>query len=155
MNTPTKVYHYTAVVRWKPIAGSGVLRATSVAIDPGERPALWFSARKTYEPTAYKNIREPSGNVRPGTYQDLFKYGGGALRFGVPPDGLVSWSQHRRDGGISAKVAKGLERVAKRIGAEPRDWYVSYEPVPIANCTIEWQPEPHGPWLPFEPQAER
>lgn len=150
----TTVYHYTIANHWPRIVASGCLAPTDVYLDQGERPAVWFTRRAMYEPTAYKRVVLPDGNVRNGTYRDLFVHHGGALRFGLPRRGLVPWVTWRRSSGIRSVIADALARTARDAGSNPRDWYVSFDPIEINRCTIEHRASPHGPWAPFPAALE-
>ncbi len=98
-----------------------------------ERPAVWFTLRDTWEPTA------------------TWRGTGSKVRFGVLPEGLTTWAGHRQSSGISATAADGLEKSARTRGSDPNEWLVSYESVPRSKWVrVEqlhgelWRPIPHG-----------
>jgi len=47
---------------------------------------------------------------------------------------LFSWRHYRKNSGESHAMLKGLVKVGKKQGANPKQWFVSYEEVPNFNC---------------------
>lgn len=95
-----------------------------------EKPAVWFSTRITFEPTALKGI-VVGGGRRSATLDEMERLAGGLVRIGVRADLVrVGWAFHTKRGGLSRKTALSLVRAAKGVGADPSDWRVHYGPVP-------------------------
>jgi hypothetical protein len=125
------LWHYTPLERLQPIVLSGVLRPTAVAIDPGERPAVWFSANQYFEQTAAKMVREATtGTIRTLSMEEMHDLYG-VVRIGVHPSNprLIGWDGFRRTSGISKTTARALCHLG-----HPHVWFASYTPVP----TAEW-----------------
>jgi hypothetical protein len=108
-----------------------------------EKPAVWFSLRQDWEPTADKGSA--------ASRAETLAIGGGLLRFGVDERRVpATWTYHANTSGLKKKAARALERAAREKGANPSDWRVSYEPVPVTDCVIEvfnptterWDPHP-------------
>lgn len=133
-------WHYTIALHVESIVADGLLHVTGLAIDPEERPALWFSKNQYWEPTACK------GGAR--TMRETARVGGGLVRFGVDASSLVTWEEHKRSGGITPKTAAALEATGYAEGSHPRNWLVSYDPIDIGSTRIEilnghkWAPMP-------------
>jgi hypothetical protein len=101
-----------------------------VQVPIGERPAVWFSSRPTWEPTATKGVIDSrTGRRRTATAAEMLR--AGLVRIGVDASGLSTWLEHRQTGGISKADARQLVVAAKQVGANPGDWYVHYGPVAI------------------------
>lgn len=92
-----------------------------------EKPAVWFSLRQDWEstvaaPYSREAIAEEFGLVRYGLDEAC-----------VP----LGWTYHVNTSGIRRQGAKALAMAAREAGANPADWRVSYEPVPVAACLVE------------------
>lgn len=131
-------YHYTTAVRLEGILIEGVIkRSREFVKQSGGRPAVWFSTRRTWEPTATKGILTPAGRRR-ATLPEMVEHHGRLVRLAVPEDvARHTWATHRQRH-ERADVADGLEGDARRHGADPADWRVSYHDVPLdAVHTVE------------------
>lgn len=95
----------------------------------GEVPAVWFSKRSTWEPTATKGIMK-AGVRRRATIEEMVCRAGGLARIGVDSNGLRTWVEHRTVGGITRAEATRLVRSGTRVGANPGDWFVAYASIP-------------------------
>jgi hypothetical protein len=107
------------------IIATGRPQSVSMELASGEMPAIWFSKRPTWEPTASKGLVE-RGRQRSATIAEMVARHGGLARIGVDAAGLLTWLDHRKLSGISAADAKRLVRSAVMVGANPGDWFVSY-----------------------------
>lgn len=116
---------------------------------PGERPAVWFSVRTDWEPTACK-VPPPDGRW-PGMAEAMrgdHELGGGLYRIGVRPSvASVHWSAYRKKCGLPHHFLSGLVDAARRCGANPMDWFVRFGPVPVDlwETVEEWHPG-EGVW---------
>jgi hypothetical protein len=123
------VWHYSKGVHLERIMSSGVLRQTGVfglSPDP-ERPVVWFSKRQDWEASSSMGIDGERVSMRENHEQV------GLVRFGVDP-GVVElhdFDAYVRLSGISQEAARGLVIAAQEWPrANPRDWLVSFQPVP-------------------------
>jgi len=124
------LWHYTTGEKLIAILEDGLIKPTSCRIDPGERAAVWFSANQWWEPTASKTL-EHNGTLRALSMSETAYCGNGLVRFGVAAETApVSWRQFRTLSGISPETYRNLARAGKKHGADPRQWYASFEPVP-------------------------
>lgn len=126
---PTLAWHYTISDRWEAIKASGAILPTKVLIERNERPAVWFTTRESYEPTACKSLQRPDGSVRELSVQDMLDMGITLYRIGVDRDELLSFLDWRRRSGCSRRMVRALIRVAHQAGSNPDTWYASFEPV--------------------------
>jgi hypothetical protein len=127
------VWHYTVFDRLVSIEAAGEIVPATVAVAARERPAVWFSRRSTWEPTATKGVIERGVN-RNMTIPEMVESGGGPLvRIGIESSGLMGWTFHVAKSGIKRRTARLLERVACEVGGDPSDWLVHYGPVERAR----------------------
>lgn len=123
------LWHYTVGTNVDLILACGELRPTSVRIERGEAPALWFSTEPFWEPTATKGVVTPHG-ARNATLQEMDVRGGGLYRLGVnPPVAPHDWKSFVRISGISPGGASRLRKAGKAVGADHYRWFCSFDPV--------------------------
>lgn len=115
------------------IIADGAIKPARAGVPKGERPAVWFSRRSTWEPTATKLLFDSAaGDVRNATVAEMLAAGGTLARIEVSPDAARhSWRDHLKLGHIDLRWADELEKVALKQGADPNDWRVSYHPVTL------------------------
>jgi hypothetical protein len=117
----------------------------------GERPAIYFTRRETWEPTATKGIFLPDApELTPGeaiagltpeyyarygrkaTVAECAEVGHGLFRIGVAPDAApVTWEAFVESGGLPRKMARALKRSAHADGSRVEDWRLRYDPLPF------------------------
>ena len=128
------VWHYTVGEHLTKILTDGEIRPATTMVAVGEKPAVWFSLRDDWEPTANKLIQHPDGSVELGTKETTHENGGGLARIGVAPETAPhDWQAFKRLSGVKPKVASALYNAAIADGASPRDWRVSFSSVPISE----------------------
>ena len=140
-------WHYTKGLHLRSLLSEGRIRLAP-GYGPWERAAVWTSVRQTWEPTIAPTVvlmqdgREIERRwIR--TIDEAAEIVQGLVRIAVPKD-LVpySWSQFRTMSGIKSQHAEALEITARRQGADARDWFVGFVPIPKdAWLRIEgWNP---------------
>jgi hypothetical protein len=142
---------YTIGQKFAQIARDGVIKPATAYVSPRERPVVWFSTHPLWEPTACKMVQAPDGRLRRLTREETARYGGGLVRIGVAPESAPhNWQAYRRLSGVNPHIASGLAKSGKDQGADPRHWYVSFEPVPAAlwMAVEAWH---NGPWIRADP----
>jgi hypothetical protein len=100
-----------------------------------EQPAVWFTKRPTWEPTASKGR-------------------GGLARIGVHRAGLTTWAEHRKTSGIDPGTARGLVLAARDVGSNPGDWFAYYDAVP-RTMWVAIQRWRAGSWKDVAPEGKR
>jgi len=126
-------WHYTTGIHFQRIDNDGELRPIPTnGAPPEERPVIWFSTEAHWEPTASKAWRNSDGTIRTLSMTETFERGQGLWRIGVDPDvtTLHDFDDFMRLSGIPEQQARGLKRVGRDQGANPRRWFVSFEPIP-------------------------
>ena len=127
------LYHYCPGDNVPKILTHGQLRPSAAGARPGERPALWFTSRPTYEPTAIK-LWVQGGFVRSLTLQEMAE-AYGLARFVVPEEvAPLTWVDWARTSGVRAVEVKRMARASKRLGSDVKLYRAAYEPVPVELC---------------------
>lgn len=144
------VHHYTVGSRLGAILASGELRPSSVDLEAGERPVLWFSSNRNWEETATKLLFNPKARevYRP-TLQELHGLLG-LFRFTLPEDDdrLLRWPAIHRAALMSDTMVRTLVRNGRMAGARPEEWSGSLQAIPLRDLTFEVLAPQHGGWLP-------
>nr|WP_145545243.1 hypothetical protein [Variovorax boronicumulans] len=142
----TFFFHYAPGAYLEQIVESGELRASNAGGNPDEPPAVWFSARQTFEPTALKPLLRPDGTVQTLSFQQLAKdYG--AMRFGLPASDsrLLNWKDACAAIGIQRDERRAMERKGQKQGGDPAHWFAILGPVALDELTLEiWM---DGEWV--------
>ena len=129
------VWHYTTGRNMIGIERSGMIRVSDVGLAPGERGAVWFSARETWEPSATKNAMNPvTGLHVTMTLDAMMRDCWGLFRIAVRREKTAptSFARWRRMSGCPPLLCTHLDRVARDLGSNPVDWWVSFRDVPRA-----------------------
>ena len=101
-------------------------------VEPPEIPIVWFSRSQTWERTVNKGLRLPDGTSVTLDFRGMVSHGVRPVRIGVSPETApYDWPALRRLSGMESRMANGLVRVARELGADPRDWCGTFEPVPM------------------------
>lgn len=139
---PVRLWHYTVRQHLSGILADKEIRPAIIGVLPGERPAVWFSSNPLWERTARKGLMdERTGKIRElNTMAENHKYGG-LVRIEADTQVVpINWAEFKRVSGIGRKVARGLQAIAREVGANPDEWYCSFAPVSIFDCyqVDEW-----------------
>lgn len=140
------VWHYTIADHARMILAERTIRPSTLFLPPGEKPVVWFSARQHWEPTCNKALSGPGGQRIPLSMQETLRHGGGGWRFGMSASELIPWRELKRAANIAPATARGLERAARNVGADPDFWYGHIGPVSVYRCVIAALDE-DGTWL--------
>lgn len=111
------------------------------------RPAAWFSLNPVMEMTARKAVAGPIEPMRVLSIEEQAElFGLYRFVFESVPEGTVflSWPNHRLYSGATPAFCDGLEDEGLRQGANPTDWYSSFQPVPVNSARLQvWE---KGAW---------
>lgn len=125
--TSRTVFHYTFGHKLPGILASNGLIPTGNTLPPHERPALWYSSRADFEPTALKPIVWPGRSVPERvSFQELhalvgaYRFCGDATSLRLKP-----WPLCVRHLGIMPSDAKVMESAGQDLGAVPADWWAT------------------------------
>jgi hypothetical protein len=143
-------WHYTTVPFLRLILLDQAIKQATIGVEPGEKPAVWFSSNQTWEETANKGMVTPYGETVRLNKEQTHKRAGGLARVGVEPDSAPNdWNAFKRLGGIRPEEARRLYVAGLMRGARPGEWFCSFEPVPADKwVAIEvWDGEA---WVPVD-----
>lgn len=128
-----RLYHYFPTVHLPDILDDGSLRPSAAGGGRGERPALWFTSRPTYEPTAVKLVEE-GHSVRQMTLQEQARRFGLA-RITVPGHiAPLTWTDWVAESGVRPVEVKRMRRKARRLGSDIALYRATFDAVPVAAC---------------------
>lgn len=128
----TNLWHYTTGEKLLLILESKEIKLTPAGLTKGERPVGWFSTNPIWETTCNKGWRnKTTGEIRTLTKEETEDKSNGLVRIKVKPDvAPYDFEDFKRKSKIPKAVAKGLEIVAYQVGSNPKQWRVSFKPVP-------------------------
>ena len=142
--------HYAPMLYLRLIVMDSCLKVSNAEASE-EVPLLWFSANQRWEPTASKIVRTQRGLVRLTFEEQAAKYG--CIRFGLPAGDhrLLNWLEACHAGRTPRESRRGMERLGRKLGANPDDWFASVIDVPLADLCFQMWLSQHG-WKSANPQ---
>jgi hypothetical protein len=125
------IWHYTTYLHAVQICDDGRIKPTR---QDGGQDAVWFSDAPLWEPTASKAALDQTGKYRTGDCQDTFRSGCGFVRLRISPNvKLLSWREYKRLTDMPSTIANEFERDGRELGADPINWFCSFDPVARDN----------------------
>jgi hypothetical protein len=142
----TPLWHYTIFPSLPLIMEERIIKPTATFVELTKEPVAWFSVNPLWEESVRKSIynKETEKQTRPLSRDELAAIGASPARIEVKPEAVpYSWDDFMRKPEIPIKLAWKLEKLVLEWGADPGQWRVTTEPVPInAWLAIEiWNPE--------------
>ena len=126
------IWHYSVYPHLLSMLRDGFIKPATALVEPPELPIVWFSKSQTWERTATKDMRLPDGSSATLDFRGMLSRGVRPVRIGVSREiAPYDWPALRRLSGMESRMANGLVRVARELGADPRDWRGTFEPVPM------------------------
>ncbi len=111
-----KIWHYTVHQLFVKIVDDRMIRRSMIVNDENEIPVVWLSKNPDWEETVRKSIlnTQTGKETEPLSRDELSKQGSTPVRIEVDQEfvNIRSW------------------------GANPKEWYVSYEPIPLESCSV-------------------
>lgn len=130
-------WHYTSGQCAIQILQAGIILPAYENVPRGERPAVWFSRNKFWEPTASKGILDSVTRVRRfATMDEMERFAGGCYRFGIQSSRLLCWTALKVQTRMRPKTVRALERVAYEIGGNPHHWVGTMDAVPVHQVEV-------------------
>lgn len=137
-------WHYTTGEKFQLIKNERLLRPAYLGVVAPERPVLWFSTNPFFEPTAMK-ARLIDGKRQALTLRELYDLAHGIVRFGCPLHMLKHGPDLRKSAKIQGTVWNALASAAKRMGADPAEWWghvgtmqLDGVVVEVMNADLKW-----------------
>lgn len=127
-------FHYTTMEKLQLIFETEEIRPATACVDTdAERPAVFFSIEKQWEPTANKAMITKDGKLHPlNSIDKMLEHAGLLARIEINPAAApYTWEDYVRLSGIDRTIAKGLESVAEKDGSNVKHFYVSFSPVGV------------------------
>jgi hypothetical protein len=123
-------YHYTVGNFLSQIIHDGEIKLATAFCRKKREHAVWLSTNEFWEETANKAFKLPDGSISNGNRELTHFKGGGLARIEVKPKTApFNWISYVRKSKIPGKLKRGLVAAAKKVGSNPSDWYVSYQPI--------------------------
>jgi hypothetical protein len=123
-------YHYTVGNFLSQIIHDGEIKLATACCRKKREHAVWVSTSEFWEETANKDFKVSDGSIIYGDREMTHFKGGGLARIEVKPKAApFNWISYVRKSKIPGKLKRGLVAVAKDIGSNASDWYVSYKPI--------------------------
>ena len=131
-----RAWHYTTHEALEGIFIEGKIRRDRIYLK-GEIPGVWMSTNENWEETVRKSIRdkETSKETSALSRDALYEAGFIPIRIEINPNKveLHDWKSHCKK--IPKKIVRALESAAKEWGANPDEWRVSYNEIPV-DCFL-------------------
>lgn len=130
MENSRPVYHYTTGKRLAQIVRSGRILTSPSFSRALEKPAVWCSVTKDWEPSAAMMYQRPDGSVIRRTRAQIQDVEEGLIRIRIgEAAGIFTFEQYKRISRISQRHLKMLSKFAADCGADLRLWRVVLQPV--------------------------
>jgi len=106
---------------------------------PLEKPAVWFSSHSRWEPTATKTFVNPLTGRQEFVVFERMGPVDPPARIEIDPSiALMRWNEFVQLSGIPPEMARDVERIARKRGANPDEWRASFNSVSFdASVTVE------------------
>jgi hypothetical protein len=112
------IWHYTKHVHLPAITKERLIKPAEKYIGVNERPIVWFSTNPLWERTVHD-------------IQQLLAMGIYPARIGVSEETApYPFNKLRRLSRMKARTADDLINAASRLGADPKEWRGTLDPVP-------------------------
>ena len=140
------LYHYTVLSKVRMIVADRRIKPSMAGAPFHHKPAVWFSRRTDWEPTADKMVWDGERKRR-ATAEEM----DGMVRCRIVVDdhaAPITWRGFRKTSGIPKNFAKALYDIAIENDSDPHDWRVSLEPVTDAQW-LAVEVSVDGVWRPL------
>lgn len=128
----TNLWHYTTGKKLLLILESKEIKLATACLTKGERPVAWFSTNPIWETTCNKGWQDKTtGEIRTLSKEETANKCNGLVRIKVKRDvAPYDFEGFKRKSKIPKAHAKGLEVTAHIAESNPKEWRVSFKPVP-------------------------
>ena len=132
MDTNLRFFHYTSPTYLPTIIKAGYIKLATEGIDKNEKPAVWLSTNSIWEHTATK-IGIINGVPNQLTMEQQYKFVGLARIEVQRIEGFVDWNVFGSVSGVTEQSYLFMERLGKRKGANPDEWWAYFEEIVSKN----------------------
>lgn len=148
------VWHYSTALGFLALVKAGRVDVSTQDIRANEKPVAWFSANPVMEYTI-REVAIERGNgtfLRSKTAADYRIMGMGLYRVAVAADSMLRYVDLLKAAKIGITRRRQLESAARRVGANPFEWYGQLQPLPLDQALgleifdgTRWNPlQPEG-----------
>ncbi len=136
-----RFWHYTVAPHMLKIILQKVIKPSPVYVR-GECSAVWISTNQDWE----EMVRKKGFNDR---RKEMYEMGCTPVRIEINPKmvDLIPWRQFKKESGITPFFANGYEKVDREWGANPKEWFASYKPIPLSSCNLPPQYWNGNEWI--------
>ena len=146
-------WHYTTGQKYELIKKTGILLPADIGVTPPEKPILWFSTHRKYEPSAMKPLGDSRGNIiRMLTLNEMKDMAGGLYRFGSSVTELKCGENLRKAAKMQSIMWRCLIKNGARLKADPADWWGHVGSLYLAEVTVEMM-DANMRWIPVASQG--
>ncbi|HZJ14493.1 MAG TPA: hypothetical protein VFD27_05555 [Chthoniobacteraceae bacterium] len=134
-----RLFHYTSKCRLLKIIKDNEIRPAKMSDAPLEKPGVWFSFHSRWEPTATKTFVNPLTGRREFVVFERMGPVDPPARIEIDPSiAPTRWNEFVQLSGMPPEMAREVERIARKRGANPDEWRVCFEAVSFdASVTVE------------------
>ena len=149
-----RYWHYTIFERFQSIVSDGMINTADTLVSREVKRVVWFSTNPCWEKTVVKIVlnNETGMKTELRSRDELFQFALSCFNTEISPNKvnaftpvrleadpkkvhLRSFQNYKKRSGDSKSVIKGLVQTAKKWGANPKEWYVVYEDIPLLNIS--------------------
>lgn len=130
------IYHYTSGSHLEKILQDGKLIVSEWERNNKVKPpALWLSTNPVWEQTATKLMQAPNGEIRPLSKDEQHTMFG-LYRFVLTyeKEKLCTWKKYKYKSNTTHLVYEAMEKAGTEKGANPDEWFATFENIPLKNC---------------------
>jgi hypothetical protein len=130
-----RVWHYTVFSNVVGIINDGEILPTGMLAQHIDIPGVWLSTNPVWEETVRKALWDSdTGELTPEMPKNvLIEWGIIPVRIEIDPTEVpvYSWEVHKRVTAMPKQFSESLEKTGRERGGNPKEWYVSYEGIPL------------------------
>lgn len=144
------LWHYTCGIKIQSIISDGLIKQATAHIEPGEKPVVWFSSNKLWEPTASKATMRNNRLYRL-TRDETEREASGLFRISVSKETAPhNWDDYVNLSGASSQMISLMKKNGYNQGSRISQWFFSFDPVPRSKW-ISFDQFVNGIWTSIDP----
>ena len=134
----TLLYHYTSLSHLIEIFKTGkLLTSQTEKMLKVKKPGLWFSTNSKWEFSAFKRFNDGKKEFDLNTPEEFEKYIGCARLITNLNSLFVTFAKYKHKSKVNPLLWDKMAEIGKSKGADPTEWYATFNPLNINNLDIE------------------
>ena len=134
----TLLYHYTSLSHLIEIFKTGKLNISQTEkMLKVKKPGLWFSTNSIWEYSAFKRFNDGKKEFDLNTPEEFEKYIGCARLITNLNSMFVTFAKYKHKSKVNPLLWDKMAEIGKSKGADPAEWYATFNPMSISNLEIE------------------